>query len=179
MSEKKSGTPKRQNNSAKRIIGVILFVIVIVAVVAGALMYSQNQAGGTSITVFENNFNSAARVAIVVYAKNNTGLGPPIDCAANLIEQLTGTKGAAHRDPTTINYYVLNSTSCSSYPEGFGGASSNTTPATCLFQARQFPRIFINYSTTNSTIITPDALYESGDVRFMIQCGIAAELTSG
>ncbi len=177
------GDKKQEKKAApsdgKKFIAVIVFTVIIVAVIAGGLVYGLNATTGTSITTFESNFDAAPHVAVVVYGANNTALSPAIDCASNLIEQLTSTHGSAHKDPTTISYFVMNQTSCSYTTTGLGSPSNSTSTAQCLKMSTSTPAIFINYSLVNKTVITTDTLYVSGDVRFMIQCGVASEITAG
>ncbi len=103
-----------------------------------------------------------------------------IGCSTQLIEQLIASK-TQHRNASTIDYYVMNATQCSYSGASLGsaGGSINTTPTECLNLAGTEPRIFINYSSTNSTFVSPTALYIHGNMKFMLQCGIASEITAG
>lgn len=159
-------------------IGVVIFIIVIIAIIAGGLAYGLNRQTGTSITTFENNFNSAPTVAIVVWANNNTNLGPPISCATNLIEELTSSHESAHRAASSIVQYYMNNTVCSYSQIGVSANATTATPAQCRTMSAQYPRILINYSNTNSTSITPDALYVSGDLLFLSECGVASQISA-
>ena len=182
--ESKARKESKEEQGNRRLVALLFFVIVIVFAIAGALVYGLNASQGASLSAFENNFDAASNISIIVYANNNTNLAPPIDCAANLIEQLTSTHGAAHKDPTAINYYVMNQSICSYNPGGLNGGLGNsapntTTPSKCLALSQGQLRIFINYSAINKTTITPMALYISGNIRFLAQCGVASELTAG
>ncbi len=176
--EQKKGTAL----PGSRKLAVVIFIIIIVAAVAGGLVYGLNwlPQSQTSIGVFEGNFDSAVNVAIIVTAYNSTTLAASTGCATGVIEQLTATHGAAHKSASMISLYVINSTSCLYAPQlgTSSSAYSNSTPGACLDMVKSVPRIFINYSKTNSTVITPDALYISGNVQFLNQCGVASEITA-
>jgi hypothetical protein len=73
----------------------------------------------------------------------------------------------------------MNQTSCV-FEHGVGGVVTNytyNTTANCINTSKTEPSIFINYSDTNSTRITPQALYVAGDSQFLAICGIASELS--
>jgi hypothetical protein len=185
MAASKKAPEQKQKGDSKqggRGLGVALFAIIIIVVVAGGLVYGLNmsQQGQTSIAVFEGNFDSAARVSVLVTAYNGTTLAAATGCATGLIEQLTATHGSAHKNASMISFYVINSTKCVYAPQ-LGSSSStysNSTPGKCINMSRSTPSIFINYSDTNRTVITPDALYVSGTTGFLSQCGVASEITA-
>lgn len=176
--EKREGKQAEAKSKGLKGVWVALFIVIIFAIVAGGLVYGLSRQTGTSITTFENNFNAAPTVAIVVYANNNSELGPPISCATNLIEELTSSHGTAHRAASSIVQYYMNSSVCSYSQIGVSENGTTTTTARCLAMSAEYPRIIINYSTTNNTSITPDVLYVSGDTRFLSECGIASEISA-
>jgi len=175
--EQKSSSSRKSGK-----LGVVVFIIIIVIVIAGALVYGLNASSQsqTSIGVFESNFDSASNVSIVVTGYVGSNVSLATDCALNLIEQLTVTHGPAHKASTMINFYVINSTICI-YSTQFGTPGSNythTTPSNCASMSKKVPSIFINYSATNFTSITPTALRLSGDASFLEKCGVASEITA-
>ncbi len=178
--QKEKGKKSDQPSTTKKL-GVIIFMVIIVVAIAGALVYGLNRSSQTqtSITVFENNFNAAPKVAILVTAFNATTLASSTGCATALIEELTATHGSAHKNASDISFYVINSTKCLYAPQlGLGQTYLNSTPAGCVNMSRSVPSIFINYSKTNSTVITPEALYVSGTGALLTQCGVASEITA-
>ncbi len=178
----KAQSHTRQKRGQGRALAVLLFIVVAVFAIAGGLVYGLNRAQqSTSISTFENNFDAAPRVALLVTAYNGLALAATVGCATNLIEQLAATHGSAHRDTSTIDFYVINQSACVYSPYGLGSSYINyskASPSQCLSMSANEPRIFINFSSANQTMITPTALYVMGDVDYLTQCGVAAELTS-
>ena len=156
----------------------VLFIVVILFAIAGGLVYDLSGPSSTaSFSTFSNNFYSAPAVAIVVSGSNGTELSSAIGCGTLIIEQITENQ-ATPRNASSIDFYSMNSTSCT-YSMGLGYPLKNASyasPAQCISMASAVPRIFVNYSSSNSTIITTDALYVSGDTDFLAMCGIASEL---
>ncbi|MFI5412935.1 MAG: hypothetical protein ACHQX1_03515 [Candidatus Micrarchaeales archaeon] len=178
-SKQASKKEKAEKTDRKTILAVIIFAIIIVFAVAGAVTYGLNNNGSTSFATFSNNFNNAQHVAILVTAYNGTALSSTVGCATNLIEQIVATHSSAHKNATAIDFYVINQTSCIYSPGGLGQAQNNfshSTPGQCVNMSASEPRIFINYSTTNNSRITPQALYVSGNIKFLVECGVASEL---
>jgi hypothetical protein len=176
--EEKKDSP----DQSKRNVGVVVLVVIIVLAVAGALAYGLNapQQSQTSIDVFESNFDSAQNVSIIVTAYNGPTLAASSGCASSLIEQVTATHGSAHKNASMIGFYVINSTKClyTQHLRITGAKYSNSTPEFCVNLTKGTPSIFINYSNANRTIIMPDALYVSGTMEFLSQCGVASEITA-
>jgi hypothetical protein len=117
-------------------------------------------------------------VAIYVTYQNGTEFSYSSECAYQLIERLIDNQ-ARHRNASTIDFMIVaNSTSCLS-PNGALGTANGTkiTPlSSCLALSNSEPSIFINYSSTNSTVIKSGKLYTSGDDLFLSECGVASEL---
>ncbi len=179
---KKAQEKKDSTKQSKKNIGVLAFIIIIIIVIAGALVYGLNSSSQsqTSIGVFQSNFDSVSNVSVVVTAYNGTTLAASTGCAASIIEELTATHGSAHKNASMIGFYVINSTNCL-YTEHLGliGATYlNATPRSCINMSKSTPSIFINYSSTNKTTITQKALYISGTIGFLTQCGVATEITA-
>ena len=175
-SSQKSSDKKPGRMSSIAIIIAIVAVIAVIAAIAYARLYSSSS---SSFNAFKSAFNSAPKVGIYVTADNSTGLSSTVGCATTLIERIVETP-QTHRSPSSIGFYVMNSTSCVYSSNGLGGTIKNytyTSTENCLNFSRGVPSIFLNYSNANSTLITHDSLYISGDAAFMNQCGIAYELT--
>ncbi|HUC38809.1 MAG TPA: hypothetical protein VL944_01635 [Candidatus Acidoferrum sp.] len=179
--QKREERPKRQAEPKKgerrKYIAVVAIVIIVV-IVAGAVVYGLNATQPTSISTFKNNFNSASRVSIYITAYNGTALSYSIGCATSIIESIVGN-GQNHRNASTIDLFIANQTTCV-YQSGIGSVVTNYTFGSienCTNTARSEPSIFINYSSTNRTTITPRTLYVSGDGQFLSLCGVASEIT--
>lgn len=155
---------------------VIVVAIIGVAIFASSLFTARQPT--SDFLVFQRNFNSAPRVNIFVAAYNGTVLSSTISCGTAIIEQIVGSK-ANHRNASTIDLNIINQTSCIR-STGLGGSASNYTTTTlqnCLNASGTEPSIYINYSTTNTTIIRPEYLYISGDALFLRECGVASQIS--
>ncbi len=149
----------------------IPLAVVVVIVVILYLVYANYVT--TPFSTFQRNYNSAARVALAVVYGNVTQYSSEEGCSSYLIQTIAGKRNAS-----TIDFFILNQTTCYYSPTGLGHAINiSTVPASqCLGYARSEPSIFLNYSNTNSTIITPYHLYASGNAAYMAKCGIAVEI---
>lgn len=172
-SEKKAEKQQKEDedskNSQRNQYLTILAIAIVVAIIAYGVYYELSRNLPNNFFTFKTNYNSAARVGLVVRYTNGT-YPYIISCATTLIQQL----GSNHiRNKSTIDFFVIaNSTSCLNW-------NSTVVPISqCTAKAAGEPSIYINYSNTNSSVITPTSLRLSGDSRFLSQCGVAAELTS-
>jgi cellobiose-specific phosphotransferase system component IIC len=126
-------------------------------------------------STFKSNFQSAARIAIIASYGNQTGSGVTLQCAA-----LVAYSVALSRSANTIDFYVLNSSSCTSYPMGSLGHEANlatNTIGNCLNMTKSETSLFLNYSASNRTIVTPYRLYVYGNAQYMSQCPIAVDIS--
>ncbi len=174
-SEKKQ--EKKNTGNGRKYLAVIGIVVVFIAV-AGGLVYGLGRTQPTSFSTFKQNFDSAPRVAIYATGYNGTQLGSTIGCATAVIESIVGSS-TYHRNSSTIDLYVMNSTACT-FENGIGGQISNysfNSIGNCLSASQHEPSIFINYSETNITRITPTTLHISGNEQFLELCGVASEIT--
>lgn len=176
-----SGISKVKNviSNPRPIAAPLLAVVIIVAL----FYYIYSTQITTPFPTFLANFKAASRVAIMVnygnvflnrsISQNESQVTP---CATSLVQVITG----AGRSPTTIDFFDVNSTTCS-YLTGFGTSSSQisiTSASSCLSIAKSEPGIFLNYSAANSTYTTPYHLYVSGNENYMAKCGIAVDMAS-
>ncbi len=171
---RRSWTLKKKHAIAAAAIAVVIIIVFIYFV------YVPSTAPPTSFSTFRNNFVSAPRAGILVMYNNGTGFASAIGCATSLIEQIEASP-QVHRNSSTLDFYVVNQTGCVYTPKGLSGGvhSYNTTSAAvCLDMSQQEPTISINNSRTNSTQITPEALYVRGTSAYLQQCGIASEITT-
>ncbi len=167
--ERKGSQPKA---GGRRAIYAAAFILIVVIIVAGGLVYGlRNASGQASFQQFQGNFNAAPRVAIYEQYSNPSTYPYVIACGDSIIEQL-GVSGV--RNTSTIDFFVeTNATSC------INKNGTNIGLRACMNYSAKEPSIFVNYSSSNSTIIKPDALYVTGDAKFLSECGIASSITSG
>jgi len=177
--QKQSQKPKKTEGKLKLkyVIGIIFVVIIIGIAIFASSFFAQNSPVG--FDTFKNNFNSAPRVDIMIAGSNGTVLSSTVGCATAVIQQIIASK-ANHRDSSTIDFTIINQTSCIRTT----GLGSRTTPnyttvslQSCLDLAKKEPTIFINYSTTNKTVINPSYLYIAGTKTFLLQCGVASQIS--
>jgi hypothetical protein len=158
-------------------VGIIIVVLIIgVAIFANSLLTIKQP--NTSFNVFSKNFDSAQKVNIFVYDPNSTVYQGTFGCASSVIIQIIANK-TSHRNSSTIDFNVVNQTSCIR-SNGLGGATSNyitTSLQNCLNTTATEPTLYINYSAHNTTIIRPEYLYVSGNLLFLKECGVASEIT--
>jgi hypothetical protein len=165
----------RQRNriSDARIYAVIAIALVMAAAIIAIVYLSQPP----SFASFRSAFNSASQVAIfAMYNGTDLGMGgsSSVSCATAVIEEL-------HRKPGTINFFVVNQTSCTFATTGLGSNATNATTTTgigrCVNMSEGMPTLYINYSRVNETVVGRSTLYISGNLLFLRECGIAVELT--
>lgn len=158
-----------------------LYAVLCMAIVLGAAIIAVIYLSKPpSFSEFRTAFVSANSVAIfAMYNGTLLGVGgsSTVSCATALIERL-------RRPSSSINFFVINQTSCTFATYGLGSNNSSTSNATtttgigrCINMSKGMPVLYINYSTQNETVIGRGTLYVSGDLMFLRECGIAAQLT--
>ncbi len=125
-------------------------------------------------STFKSNFLSAQRVAVLAQYGNSAGSGSVLQCATQVVQII-----AHSRNASSIDFYVLNGTSCTYPVGGLGHTVTLSTNSTqnCINMTRSEPSLFLNYSATNSTLITTSRLYISGNEAYMSSCPIAVDLS--
>ena len=124
-------------------------------------------------STFKKNFAGAERIAIVATIPSS-GSGATLQCAAQVVQV------AAHsRNATTIDYYVINQTACLASVGGLGHVFTpvSDTIGNCINSTKGETSLFLNYSTANSTLVTPYKFYVYGDLGYMTRCPIAVDLS--
>lgn len=162
----------------RRKYAAVIGIVVIIVVIAGAAVYGLSSTKGTGFSTFKSGFDSAPRVAIYATGYNGTALSATIGCATAVIESVVGSP-TSHRNASTIDLFVINQTACA-YENGIGSTITNYTfnsISNCVGASRSEPSIFINYSSVNTTIVKPTALYIYGNSEFLALCGVASEIT--
>ncbi len=173
-SEHKSKVNENKNH---KLIILIIGIILIIILSSSVYFYKFYNASSssTSFTNFKNNFYSANQISISVNY-NSTAFPYEISCATSLIYNIITT---THRNPDTINFFVLNNTACTYLKNGLGHLIKNysySNITTCLNIIKTQPTIFINYSQVNKTIIKSNAIYVLGNQNFLKECGIADQI---
>ncbi len=178
----KEGNDKEEHRQGKSkrnlLIAAVILAIVIVVGIMGTAMLGQ-PGTNTNFNVFKGNFDSASNVSIIVGDFNSSAYSQEISCAVNLVEIVVGSQ-QYHKNASAIGFYVMNQTSCTYEKNGIGGLIgnyTNTTASDCLNRATRYPTVYINYSATNITRISPNFLYLSGNQNFLTQCGITSEIS--
>jgi hypothetical protein len=174
IEKKQTEQQKRKSNSKL----LAYFSIIIIIIIIALLVYFMftNSPFATPFPTFLANFNSAPRVAFVVEYGNNTQYGLTAACSEYVIETIAHTRNAS-----TIDFFIMNKTTCYYSASGLGHQISgvSTKPASaCLNASKAEPSIYLNYSSVNSTRITPYHLYVDGNAAYMQTCGIATDLGS-
>jgi hypothetical protein len=168
---------KQQGGKTKYLVGIIL-VLMIIAIAVVANSFFAAKPPNTNFSAFKKNFDAAPRINIFVYDPNGTVYQSTFGCASSVIIQIIANK-TEHRNSSTIDFNVVNQTTCIR-SNGLGGAGTNyttTSVQSCLATTSTEPTLYINYSTHNTTIIRPDYLYVSGDALFLRECGVASEIS--
>lgn len=160
----------------------VLFIIlaaVAVSVLVTAYIYeNENSASNVPLSAFLGNLRAAPTMGIFVTNLNGTVYSDANYCATSLIYQII-SQNYTHRDPATIDYFVLTpNTSTCTYTQGLRSASNltNTSISDCMNISTTMPSIFINYSTVNRTIIRNNAMYIEGSPEYLYECGISAQV---
>ena len=151
---------------------VVAAAIVIIAAAAMFLSYS-GYSSNVPFSTFKSNLQDAKSVNLYVTYINDTQYSSEGTCFPLIIEQLAHTRKAS-----TINFFLINQTSCI-YPRGGLGSPNvsleNTSVQNCLNESSSGPSIFLNYSSSNSTRITADRMYIYGNTGYMSRCPIASD----
>ncbi len=166
---------KQQEKKGGSVVTLVALVLVLVAVVLIAFFFVLLPSQvSVPFSTFKSNLNSASRVAVILTYGNQSQFVRESQCAAQMIQVM-----AHSRNATTIDYYILNRTLCT-YPVGGLGHTvsiANATPSKCLSMASAEPNVFLNYSQTNSSLVTAYKLYVYGNSQYMAACPISVDLS--
>lgn len=170
-----SSSTSKQSSGKKSNKTLYAAVIIAVLVVAAIIIYSISPQSNASVpfSTFKQNFNNAQRVSI---ASTYTTEGQFINesqCFSSIIQIVSHT-----RLPSTIDFYLINQTSCTYSKTGLGNQVTPITANASLCRGRALNEtgIFLNYTTTgNYTDIAPQHMYIYGNSSYMKACPIAAD----
>jgi len=167
-SEKAAGEKKNKGKSLE----YLFVLLVILAIIIIAYLAFSNFLL-TPFSTFASNFHAAPRVALVVFFSNESEYISEYSCFTKVIESIAYTRNA-----TTIDFFIINGTTCTYPSTGLGKPIqiATTNASKCLSVAKAEPSIFMNYSNVNRTIITPYHLYIYGNNAYMNACPIASDI---
>ena len=178
---KKENTNNKTNKTKRNIPYIPIAILVILVLVVLSVIfyiipqYFQVSFLQTSFGTFKSNFNSAQRIAVVTQYTNATQYNILSQCSTDIISAETVSD---NRNASTIDFYVLNSTSCTYAPNGLGHVLNpvTTNASSCENEIKSEPSISLNYSSYNHTIITPYHMYVYGNDQYFSSCPVAVGL---
>ncbi len=175
------GKKNEQKKVEKRVdyskIASYVIVIAVIAIVVYALYFVFANYSSTSFSVFKSNYMSAPSIAVVIAYANSTQLAYEIPCSEQIIQSVSYARASRGFNTSSMDFFVLNSTDCSyQISLGYPINMRNATAAACRAAFANEPAIYLNYSNSNKTIITPYKLYIYGNSDYMKSCGVAADL---
>jgi|GEM_PF-2521428 len=170
-SGKEAAVEKNKGNKGKGLEYLFVLLVILAIIIIAYLAFSNFLL--TPFSTFASNFHAAPRVALVVFFSNESEYVSEYTCFTRMIESIAYTRNA-----TTIDFFIINGTTCTYPSTGLGKPIqiATTNASKCLSVAKAEPSIFMNYSITNRTIITPYHLYIYGNNAYMSACPIASDL---
>lgn len=155
-----------------------LIVAALAAVMLYLIYFLLTNYFSTSFATFKSNYMASPKVAVVVNYRNATQLGYETTCYEGIIQVAARARITSYRlNESTMGFFLVNSTSCTySASLGYPISVKNATANACLSAVKAEPAIFLNYSSSNSTVITPYRLYVYGNEAYMKSCSIIADL---
>ncbi len=171
-----SSKEQKGKSGNKTVYFSIAIIIIIILALALIIMYLIPQYFGTSFNTFKANFNSAQRIAVVSQYTNASQYVILSQCSTDIISAETASD---HRNASTIDFYVINSTTCTYAPNGLGHVLNpvTTNASSCEKQIQSEPSISLNYSNSNYTSITPYHMTIFGNDAYFLECPVAVGLT--
>lgn len=183
--EKAKAAEKKEESQVSQSYLIALIVVIIAVAIAAAYLASIARGGLTggniSFAQFQSSFLAAPRVAIFttdlpIAGTNNTTEQYTFECANPLIQEIIENR-EYHRNSSSIDYYIVTKSGCAKIGGlGVDANAINISSTQCSMDIGQEPTIFINYSTSNTTIIKANYLYTAGTASFLRECGIATEI---
>ncbi len=169
-----TSSPQNQKNSKVQGKAYLIAAVAIVIITAAAIFFAYSGAqSNVPFSTFKSNLQDAKSVNLYVTYTNDTQYSSEGTCFPLIIEQLAHTRKAS-----TINFFLINQTSCT-YPKGGLGSPNvsleNTSVQNCLNESSSGPSVFLNYSSSNSTRITAEKMYIYGNAGYMSECPIASD----
>ena len=149
--------------------------IIGILIIAAIIIYSVSLQSNASVPFanFKQNFNNAQRVSVASTYNTEGQFINESQCFSSIIQIVSHT-----RLPSTIDFYLINQTSCTYSKTGLGGQINpiTTNASYCRGRALNETSIFLNYTSTgNYTDIGPQHMYIYGNSSYMKACPIAAD----
>jgi cytoskeletal protein RodZ len=169
----KQSDEKKSKGSSTLILAIV--VIIVIAVAAG-LFYSGFLTPNVPFSTFKSNAQGSPRLSITATYSNQSQYANESTCFTSMIQVMSHT-----RQPSTIDFFIIDKQTnvCTYSTTGLGGSVNpvTTNSTYCLSKAYGEDGIFLNYSNTNSTTITPSHLFIYGNDAYLERCPIAIELS--
>jgi hypothetical protein len=168
-----SSTSKKSDKKSNKAIYAV--VIIAILAVAAIIIYSVSIQSNASVpfSTFKQNFNNAQRVSIASTYNTEGQFINESQCFSSIIQIVSHT-----RLPSTLDFYLINQTSCTYSKSGLGNQVTpiTTNASFCRGRALNETGIFINYTGAgNYTYIEPQHMYIYGNSSYMRSCPIAAD----
>jgi len=168
-----SSTSKKSDKKSNKAIYAV--VIIAILAVAAIIIYSVSIQSNASVpfSTFKQNFNNAQRVSIASTYNTEGQFINESQCFSSIIQIVSHT-----RLPSTLDFYLINQTSCTYSKSGLGNQVTpiTTNASFCRGRALNETGIFINYTGAgNYTYIEPQHMYIYGNSSYMRACPIAAD----
>lgn len=185
IKDEKSKEENKTTENKKRalpyaIIGILAIIVIAVVLI---VMYTYNSNSitssnpnfNTAFASFKSEFNSAQKIAIISQYINGTEYVNISRCVTDLVHDEVSS---LQRNSSTINFYVINSTTCTYSPTGLGHTINpiTTNASSCENSTASEPSIYLNYSANNYSVLTKNHLTVYGNGAYFAQCPIAISI---
>lgn len=175
MEKASSSSASKQPSDKKSRRAVYAAAIIGILIIAAIIIYSASLQSNASVpfATFKQNFNNAQRVSIASTYNTEGQFINESQCFSSIIQIVSHT-----RLPSTIDFYLINQTSCTYSKTGLGNQVNpiTTNASYCRGKALNETSIFLNYTSTgNYTDIEPQHMYIYGNSSYMKSCPIAAD----
>lgn len=164
--------PSKEQKRSRSGSGYVVVALVVAAVLLIGL-YVLSSSTTVPFSTFKQNFDNSQRVSVAVTYYNQTQYNDVSPCFSSIIQVVSHDRQAS-----TIDFFLLNRTSCTYSKTGLGGqvVPATTNASYCLNIARSEPGIFLNFSQSTRTVVTPYRLYVYGNSSYMNECPVAIDL---
>ncbi len=173
MAETTTGKGQKAASSGSR--APLYMAIAIGVIIIAAIVYyssSLHSQATVPFSEFKQNLNNAARISIAVTYYNEGQFVNESPCYSSILQVISHS-----RAPSTIDFFIINQTSCTYSKTGLGGSVSPTTAnaSYCTGKAANETGVYLNFSQANYTLVQPHHLYIYGNSGYMRTCPIAVD----
>jgi hypothetical protein len=166
--------PAGRSSSTKYLI--VIAAIIAIAIIAVIYVYPGSIVSTVPFSTFKSNMQSSPRVSIAVTYTNQSQLANESGCFTSIVQVVAHSRQAA-----TIDFFLIDNqqNTCTYSDTGLGGSVNpiTTNSTYCLSKAYSEDGIFLNYSSSNATMITSNHAFVYGNNAYLAQCPIAVELS--